>query len=204
MTRCASSSASRPSTRCRTGAPRSSSAAARSPSRIRSSATTCPSYERAVRGQAASCSRSCSSPGRSRGGYDSRRRSPARRCIRRSSTGLAHLGWRRRQPRVGRPRGAIWPAADAGHHRRQPAALPPVCRPVSPVARETRAARCCRSRVHSPGHVAETDEQAKNELWPHYQVMINRIGGERGWPPASRDAIRARSRSRRRPVCRVT
>ena len=40
--------------------------------------------------------------------------------------------------------------------------------------------------VHSPGHVAATDEGARNELWPHYQVMINRIGGERGWPPATR------------------
>jgi probable LLM family oxidoreductase len=40
--------------------------------------------------------------------------------------------------------------------------------------------------AHSPGHVAATDEQAKNELWPHYEVMINRIGGERGWPPATR------------------
>ncbi|HEX8032006.1 MAG TPA: LLM class flavin-dependent oxidoreductase [Vicinamibacterales bacterium] len=40
--------------------------------------------------------------------------------------------------------------------------------------------------VHSPGHVAATDEQAKEELWPHYETMMNRIGGERGWPPASR------------------
>ena len=40
--------------------------------------------------------------------------------------------------------------------------------------------------VHSPGHVAATDDEAKNELWPHYEVMINRIGGERGWPPATR------------------
>ena len=40
--------------------------------------------------------------------------------------------------------------------------------------------------VHSPGHVAATDDQAKEELWPHYEVMINRIGGERGWPPATR------------------
>jgi probable LLM family oxidoreductase len=40
--------------------------------------------------------------------------------------------------------------------------------------------------VHSPGHVAATDDQAKNELWPHYETMINRIGGERGWPPATR------------------
>ena len=40
--------------------------------------------------------------------------------------------------------------------------------------------------VHSPGHVAATDEEARNELWPHYETMINRIGGERGWPPATR------------------
>jgi alkanesulfonate monooxygenase SsuD/methylene tetrahydromethanopterin reductase-like flavin-dependent oxidoreductase (luciferase family) len=40
--------------------------------------------------------------------------------------------------------------------------------------------------VHSPGHVAETDGQAKEELWPHHETMINRIGGERGWPPATR------------------
>jgi len=40
--------------------------------------------------------------------------------------------------------------------------------------------------VHSPGHIAETDEQAREELWPPYQVMRNRIGGERGWGPTSR------------------
>jgi probable LLM family oxidoreductase len=40
--------------------------------------------------------------------------------------------------------------------------------------------------VHSPGHVAATDEQARNELWPHYEVMINRIGRERGWPTTTR------------------
>jgi len=40
--------------------------------------------------------------------------------------------------------------------------------------------------VHSPGHLADTDAQAREELWPHYQVMRNRIGAERGWPPTSR------------------
>jgi probable LLM family oxidoreductase len=40
--------------------------------------------------------------------------------------------------------------------------------------------------VHSPGHVAATDDQAKTELWPHYQAMINRIGAERGWAPVDR------------------
>jgi probable LLM family oxidoreductase len=40
--------------------------------------------------------------------------------------------------------------------------------------------------VHSPGHVAATDDEARDQLWPHYEKMINRIGGERGWPPATR------------------
>ncbi len=40
--------------------------------------------------------------------------------------------------------------------------------------------------VHSPGHVADTDEQALAELWPHWKPMRDRIGAERGWPPASR------------------
>ena len=40
--------------------------------------------------------------------------------------------------------------------------------------------------VHSPGHVAATDEEAKEELFPHYIAMMNRIGRERGWPPRGR------------------
>lgn len=39
--------------------------------------------------------------------------------------------------------------------------------------------------VHSPGHVAETDEEARTQLWPGYKVMHDRIGGERGWGPTS-------------------
>jgi len=40
--------------------------------------------------------------------------------------------------------------------------------------------------VHSPGHVAATDDQAKEELWPHYAGLMNRIGAERGWAPIGR------------------
>jgi alkanesulfonate monooxygenase SsuD/methylene tetrahydromethanopterin reductase-like flavin-dependent oxidoreductase (luciferase family) len=40
--------------------------------------------------------------------------------------------------------------------------------------------------VHSPGHVAATDEQALDELWPHWKPMRDRIGAERGWPPSTR------------------
>ena len=40
--------------------------------------------------------------------------------------------------------------------------------------------------AHSPGHVAATDEQAREDLWPHYQALMSRIGAERGWPPVTR------------------
>ena len=37
--------------------------------------------------------------------------------------------------------------------------------------------------VHSPGHIAPTDEQARAELFPHFKANRDRIGAERGWPP---------------------
>lgn len=40
--------------------------------------------------------------------------------------------------------------------------------------------------VHSPGHIAPTDEQAREELFPHFKANRDRIGAERGWPPVSR------------------
>ena len=40
--------------------------------------------------------------------------------------------------------------------------------------------------VHSPGYVADTDEQAREELWPDYKIMRDRIGASRGWPPMQR------------------
>ncbi len=40
--------------------------------------------------------------------------------------------------------------------------------------------------VHSPGHVAATDAQAREELWPHFQRQNAKIGAERGWPPMQR------------------
>ena len=43
--------------------------------------------------------------------------------------------------------------------------------------------------VHSPGYVAESDERAREEIWPHYAAMQTRIGRERGWPPMTRAAF---------------
>ena len=44
--------------------------------------------------------------------------------------------------------------------------------------------------VHSPGYIAATDEQAAEELWPHYSAMHDRIGKERGWGPMSEEQYR--------------
>ncbi len=41
--------------------------------------------------------------------------------------------------------------------------------------------------VQSQGYVAETDARARDELWPDFRQMRDRIGAERGWPPMSRD-----------------
>jgi probable LLM family oxidoreductase len=40
--------------------------------------------------------------------------------------------------------------------------------------------------LHSHGYVADSDEQAREELWPDYKKMRDRIGAERGWPPMQR------------------
>ncbi|MFJ5265220.1 LLM class flavin-dependent oxidoreductase [Streptomyces sp. NPDC088387] len=41
--------------------------------------------------------------------------------------------------------------------------------------------------VHSPGFVADTDEEARTVHWPHYKLMRDRIGATRGWPPIRRE-----------------
>lgn len=41
--------------------------------------------------------------------------------------------------------------------------------------------------VHSPGHIAATDEQAIEEMWPNYEKMFGRIGRERGWAPVTKE-----------------
>ncbi len=43
--------------------------------------------------------------------------------------------------------------------------------------------------VHSPGLVADTDEVAREALWPGYKAMHDRIGRERGWPPSTKESF---------------
>lgn len=41
--------------------------------------------------------------------------------------------------------------------------------------------------IHSPGHIAETDDEAFEQQWPNYAISFGRIGRERGWGPMSID-----------------
>lgn len=47
--------------------------------------------------------------------------------------------------------------------------------------------------AHMPGHVADTDQQALDELWPHHHALFSRIGRERGWPPMTRAQYEAQA-----------
>ncbi len=44
--------------------------------------------------------------------------------------------------------------------------------------------------IHSPGHIADTDEEAMAQLWPHYEASHLRIGAERGWGPVTKGQFR--------------
>ena len=45
--------------------------------------------------------------------------------------------------------------------------------------------------LHSPGHIADTDQEARDQLRPHWITNRNKIGSERGWPPAQGRRLRA-------------
>ena len=43
--------------------------------------------------------------------------------------------------------------------------------------------------VHGPGHVAATDEQAREEFWPQWLATIARVGKERGFRPPTEESF---------------
>ncbi len=51
-----------------------------------------------------------------------------------------------------------------------------------------------RVAVHSHGFVADTDEEAAESYFPHWEASMRRIGAERGWPPPSRAQFQAEMR----------
>ena len=45
--------------------------------------------------------------------------------------------------------------------------------------------------VHSPGHVAATDEQAKAEFWPRWREVISLVAAERGFSVPTEESFDA-------------
>jgi probable LLM family oxidoreductase len=45
--------------------------------------------------------------------------------------------------------------------------------------------------MHSPGFIADTDEDATEIYYPRYKVIRDRIGAQRGWPPLRREEFDA-------------
>jgi len=43
--------------------------------------------------------------------------------------------------------------------------------------------------VHSPGHVAATDEAAREQFWPHYREVISHLGKTRGFRIPTKEAF---------------
>lgn len=43
--------------------------------------------------------------------------------------------------------------------------------------------------VHSPGHIAASDREARDQFWPHYAEVMGRVGAERGFPPPTRQSF---------------
>lgn len=70
---------------------------------------------------------------------------------------------------IGGPAGRFRPFVDLYH--RSVAGFGTVAHPIA---------------VHSPGHIAPTDEEAWEAAYAGFEAMNNTIGAERGWPPYSR------------------
>ena len=41
--------------------------------------------------------------------------------------------------------------------------------------------------LHSPGFIADTDEEAQEKAWPAYKYLWDEVGKDRGWPPYTRE-----------------
>ncbi len=67
------------------------------------------------------------------------------------------------------------PARFAPYSKLYAEALEKFERPILPIS------------IHSPGFVAETDEEAIEIQWPHYESSFGRIGRERGWGPMTKN-----------------
>ena len=93
----------------------------------------------------------------------------------------SHLGRCGRQPSVGHSRCPPRLLLDAGDHRWAPGALRAVRRRYSNRHSRSFGRPPLPVGVHGPGHVAPTDDQAREEFWPHWRELIRLVAVERGF-----------------------
>ena len=55
----------------------------------------------------------------------------------------------------------------------------------------TTATAPCPISMHSPGHIAATDELAREQMYPHQAAAFTKIGRERGWGPYTPEQFEA-------------
>jgi len=96
---------------------------------------------------------------------------------------------RRRQPSVGHPRRTLWILAHARDHWRAPARFAPFSQ-LFHRALESFGQAPLPVGVHSPGHVAVTDEKAREEFWPRYLEVIRRVSETRGFAVPTTESFR--------------
>ena len=107
-------------------------------------------------------------------------------------------------PAVGRPRGRARAAADDRDHRRRARALRAARRPLprGPRSAPATTPETAKVAINTHAFVGETPEAGRPRVRHSYLAMMNRIGRERGWPPAGREqydgAALAARRARRR------
>ena len=84
----------------------------------------------------------------------------------------ARLGFSLMLAIIGGPPARFAPLAQLFHH-----ALATYGRAARPVG------------VHSPGHVAATDEQAREEFWPHYLEVLRHVSKSRGFAVPTKESF---------------
>ena len=160
-------------------------------------------YERAVRREAGALREAADGHAGRRGRDGRARRSRASRVSADRIGPPAHVGRRRRQPGVGRARRAARPAADARHHRRQPARFLPFVDLYRRSLARTRTHAAARSPCTHPATSPTTDEQASEELWPHYRGDDDAHRRRARLAAGLAHAIRSRGRAGWRAVRRI-
>jgi alkanesulfonate monooxygenase SsuD/methylene tetrahydromethanopterin reductase-like flavin-dependent oxidoreductase (luciferase family) len=89
---------------------------------------------------------------------------------------------------AGRPRRALWVLAELAIIGGSTARFAPFSQ-LFRQALERFGKAPLPAGVHSPGHVAATDERVREEFWPHYLEVIRRVSKTRGFAVPTKESF---------------